>query len=741
MSFQTFRQHDSMDCGPTCLRMVSKFYGKDYPLDHLRKLSNITREGVSIAGISEAAEELGFKTFSAKLTFELLDEQTILPCILHWNNNHFVVIPPQNYDRNKKRDKILVADPAHGLMRIDKATFLKCWQGSENTEGVALMLEPTEEFYKIKENYEKNRRQKGLLFFLKYFIPYKKYIVQLLCSMLLGSLLSLVFPFLTQLLVDRGIGQRNLSFVYLVLISQLFLFTGSTIIEMIRNWVVLHMNTRVNIKIISDFLIKLMKLPIRFFDIKMMGDIQQRIADHQRVQSFLTGTTLSTIFSFTNLIIFVGILTAYSWKIICVFFIFSTFSTIWILFFLKKRKEIDYARFQSSSENQNVMYELITGMQEIKLNNCETEKRKDWEKAQANIYKVSIQGMALGQYQEMGSFIFTQLKNIFISYITAKEVITGNMSLGMMMSVSYIVGQLNGPIGQLLGLTQAVQDAKLSLDRISEIHSKEDEEPIDPVTKKSTLLSYGAGWEGADIRLKNISFRYAGKQSPFVLQDIDLVIPKGKVTAIVGTSGSGKTTLLKLLLKFYEPTSGELAIGDTNLNGISPRWWRNQCGSVMQDGYIFSDTMAKNIAVKENEMDMERVAKAAEIANIREFIENMPLKYNTKIGNTGNGISSGQKQRILIARAVYKNPSYLFFDEATSSLDTNNERIIMNNLDEFFVNKTVVVIAHRLSTVKHADQIIVLEKGKIVEVGTHANLSLKKGNYYELIRNQLELGN
>lgn len=730
MPFPFYKQLDAMDCGPTCLRMIAKHYGKSYSLDFLRQHAHITREGVSLLGISEAAEKIGFRTLAAKISFEQLDEEATLPCILHWNQKHFVVLPPQNYNRNKKNDKILLADPAHGLIKVDKETFLRSWMGT-SSEGIVLMIEPTDAFYQQKEDDEK---VKGFQFLFRYLRPYRKYVVQLFLSIIVASLLSLMAPFLTQGLVDYGINHQNLGFVYLVLISQLVLFVGSTSIEMIRSWIMLHMNSRINISIISDFLIKLMKLPIRFFDTKMIGDIHQRIGDHSRIQSFLTGTTLSTLFSFVNLFVFSIVLGIYSWKILLTFLLFSVCAISWILFFLRKRKELDYKQFQRMSENENVLFELITGMQEIKLNNCETAKRWEWEKVQARLYKISVKGLALGQYQQVGFVFFNQLKNILISYISAREVMTGNMTLGMMLSVSYIIGQMNSPLDQLLSFVQAAQDAKISLDRLGEIHNREEEEEDDKL--RYTNLDN----ESSSINLENVSFQYGSQQSPYVLKDVNLTIPQGKVTAVVGTSGSGKTTLLKLLLQFYEPTGGKITVDNKDLNQISPKWWRNQCGTVMQDGFIFSDTIARNISVSEENVNSKKLMRAVDVANIKDFVEDLPLGFQTKIGNSGNGISAGQKQRMQIARAVYKDPQYLFFDEATSALDANNEKVIMENLDRFFEGKTVVVIAHRLSTVKNADQIVVLEKGEVVEVGTHEQLTARRGNYYELVKNQLELG-
>ncbi len=744
MKFPFYKQLDTMDCGPTCLRMIARFYGKNYSLEYLRNLSFITRDGVSILGISEAAERIGFRTLSTKLSFEQLDEEAPLPCILHWTQNHFVVLPPQNYNRHNKKAKLWVVDPGHGAIKVDRDTFLQCWL-SGNRQGVALLLEPTDAFY---QQAGEAKTKSGFRFLLRYLKPYKRYLVQLVISMIVASLLSLVFPFLTQSLVDFGINRHSLGFIYLVLVSQLLLFAGSTAIEMIRSWLLLHMNSRINISILSDFLIKLMKLPIRFFDTKLIGDIQQRISDHARIQNFLTGTTLSTLFSLLNLVVFTVVLAIYSWYILAIFLVFSVLSVAWIFFFLKRRKELDYKRFQGMSDNQNNIYELITGMQEIKLNNCETLKRWEWERVQAKLYKISVKGLALGQYQQVGTVFFNQLKNILISYISAKEVMYGHMTLGMMLSVSYIIGQMNGPIEQLLGFVQGAQDARISLDRLGEIHNREDEEAA--VNKN---LAQGTNGHAPDLQpvlplqpvhdivLRNVSFQYEGPQSVYVLKNVNITIPEGKVTAIVGTSGSGKTTLLKLLLRFYDPTEGKITIGRKPLAEISPGWWRSQCGTVMQDGFIFSDTIARNISVSDEQTDDAQLEHAVNVANIRDFIDELPMGHHTKIGNTGNGISAGQKQRILIARAVYKDPHYLFFDEATSALDANNERVIMENMEQFFKGKTVVVIAHRLSTVRQADQIIVLENGVVAETGTHESLTARRSNYYKLVKNQLELGN
>ncbi len=566
-----------------------------------------------------------------------------------------------------------------------------------------------------------------------YLRPYKKIITQLFLGLLLGSLLQLIFPFLTQSIVDKGINNQDLSFVTLIIIAQLVLIFSRTIVEFIRSWILLHLGTRINISLISDFLIKMMKLPVSFFDSKMIGDLIQRIGDHRRIENFLTSSTLNILFSFVNLIIFGIVLLVYSVNIFLIFLVGSVLYTLWVYIFMKKRRELDNRRFAQLSDNQSNIIQLITGMQEIKLNNCEKQKRWEWERIQARLFRVNIASLSLNQYQQAGGVFINEVKNIIITFIAAKSVIDGQMTLGMMLAVQYIMGQLNSPINQMISFLQSTQDAKISMERLGEIHQKDDEESDE--TPKIDILP-----ETRDLNIEKVSFQYEGPHSPFVLEDVDLKIPEKKITAIVGTSGSGKTTLIKLLLGFYQPVKGKIKLGDQYLNNISNRMWREKCGVVMQDGFIFSDSIANNIAVSEEFPDRKKLLHAVKVANIQEFIESLPLGYNTKIGQNGVGLSQGQKQRILIARAVYKNPEFIFFDEATNALDANNERVIMENLDQFFKGKTVVVVAHRLSTVKNADQIVVLEKGKLVEKGTHKELTKKKGAYYELVRNQLELG-
>lgn len=729
-NFPVYKQLDAMDCGPSCLRMISKYHGKNYSLEFLRDLCGLSKEGVSLFGISEAAEKIGFRTQSVKLTFQQLSEDINLPCIVHWNQNHFVVLPPQKFSKKT----IVIADPAYGLVKIDKSTFQKSWCGSLKDVGIALILDPSESFFTQESS--DTSKPSGFRFLIPYLKPYRKYIFQLFLALLLGNILSLIFPFLTQSLVDKGIAHQNMGFIELVLISQLALFAGTIALDVIRSWILLHMNSRINISIISDFLRKLMKLPIRFFDTKMIGDLTQRISDHKRIELFLTTNMFNTLFSTIGLIVFSFVLTLYSLKVVCIFLLGSLLSLGWILLFVRRRRDLDYKFFQQNTDNQNNLYELITGMQEIKLNNSENYKRWEWERLQAKLFKLNVRALGLEQSQKIGSSFFTHLKNILISYTAAKEVVNGNMTLGMMMSVSYIIGEMNSPIELLVGFIRAGQDAKISLQRLNEIHLEKNEE--EPETTSSFQESSINTKE--DILFENVSFQYSGPSSPFVLNNINLTIPQGKVTAFVGTSGSGKTTLLKLLLCFYKPTHGVIRIGSREISSLSPKWWRNQCGVVMQEGYIFSDTIARNIAVNGGAIDDAKLENATIVANIDSFVNELPLKYQTKIGNTGNGISTGQKQRLLIARAVYKNPSYLLFDEATSSLDANNERVIMENMNHFFKGKTVLIIAHRLSTVKNADQIVVLDQGRVVEKGTHESLTSKRGKYYELVKNQLELG-
>ncbi len=727
-SFPFYKQLDKMDCGPSCLRMIAKYFGKSYPLQYLREKCYITREGVSLRGIGEAAEIIGFRTMSVKVPFTDKSTQPSLsvaplPAIAHWNQNHFLVV----YKVNKKY--VWVADPAKGKLKLSVEQFKNNWI-SDNDKGILLLIQPTINF---SEHTTADKEPKiSFGFLLKHIQPYGKLISQLFIGLLLGTIFSLIFPFLTQSLVDIGIDTQNLDFIYLVLAGQIMIFISQTIVHFIQSWIMLHISVRVGVNLVADFLIKLMKLPIQFFDTKQTGDLLQRIDDHRRIESFLTKSSLSAILSIFNIIVFGVVLIVYSIKIFLIFLVATIVYLSWIFLFLKKRKEVDYQAFKEHSENQDALIEIITGMSEIKLQVSQLKRRWKWTKIQARLFRAEIKSLSIVQYQDAGALSINQLKDILITFIAAKSVLDGDMTLGMMLAIQYIIGQLNAPLQQLVAFIRAAQDAKISLERLSEIHLNENEEA--PIEIKSRQIPSG------DILIKDVSFQYT-PISKKVLSNIDVCIPRGKITAIVGTSGSGKTTLIKLLLGFYKPSEGNINIDGIPLSSIYQDLWRKNCGAVMQEGFIFSDTIAQNIAESDDYVDYVKMIKAINTANITDMIEDLPLGFNTIIGNKGNGISQGQKQRILIARAVYKNPEFIFFDEATNALDANNERIIMNNLNQFFQNKTVIVVAHRLSTVKNADQLIVLENGRIAEMGNHDELTQKRGAYFNLVKNQLELGN
>ncbi|ADB36844.1 peptidase domain-containing ABC transporter [Spirosoma linguale] len=823
-TFPHYTQLDQMDCGPTCLRMVAKHYGRSYSVQSLRAKSQIGKEGVSLLGISEAAEAIGFRTMGVKIPFEKLVSEAPLPCVVHWDQNHFVVvyaikggaggwmsrikggrtspprqaenplvldndarhqpliqdfriqegeliIPPKEWTESPPsghlatsttpKGTVYVADPGKGLVTYSAAEFCQHWLSSQAmgaAEGVVLLLEPTPAFF------EQDDEPAPTYSFERvgaYLWQYKRLLAQLALGLAVGSGLQLLFPFLTQSVVDVGVNTHNLPFVYLVLGAQLMLMGGRLSVEFIRSWILLHISTRVNLSILSDFLIKLMKLPVSFFDSKQFGDIMQRIGDHHRIESFLTGQTLSVLFSMVNLLVFGVVLALYNLSIFSIFLLSSVLYMGWVMLFLRQRRKLDYKRFDVSAKNQSSLVQLIQGMQEIKLAGAERPMRWAWERLQARLFRLQMKGMALSQYQQAGAFAINEGKNIFITFLAAQSVINGQLSLGAMLAMQQIIGQLNSPIEQLIGFVQSLQDAKISLERLNEIHTLDDEEPpVNPSDRSNGLVStasnfpFGAARRvgGGTLQLNNLSFQYPGAGNEPVLQGIDLVIPEGKTTAIVGMSGSGKTTLLKLLLRFYEPTKGDIRVGEGALRNISHSFWRSQCGVVMQDGFLFSDTIARNIAVGAERIDARKLDHAVQVANLSTFIDSLPSGLHTKIGAEGSGISQGQRQRILIARAVYKDPHYIFFDEATNALDANNEATIVQNLNEFFqssaadkhsetsqTRRTVVIVAHRLSTVRHANQIVVLAKGHITEVGTHAELVANRGDYWQLVKNQLEL--
>ena len=725
-SFTFYKQLDAMDCGVASLRMIARHHGRHYNAEYLRSISYPDREGVSLMDISDAAEHIGMHSLAVKIPYSVLPEEIPIPFVAHWRQNHFIVV----YKINKKH--VWVADPAHGKIKITKAEFMDGWASDTvNGEdvGVILMLEPTPKFYE-REGEKENKISFSYLF--QYFKNYGALIWQLVIGLLVGAMIQVAFPFLMQQVVDTGIENNDLDFIYVVLIAQLVLYFSQTAIQYLRSWILLYIGSRVNINMISDFLLKMMRLPIRFFDTKMIGDLLQRIQDNRRVEYFLTSSALFTAFSFVTFVIFSIILAFYNTMIIVIFFFATALYIGWVLFFLKKRKELDYRRFDQMADNQSTLIQLINGMQEIKLHNAERQKRWKWERIQAKLFRISISYLRLEQLQSVGANFINELKNIIITFIAARAVIMGDMTLGQMMALQYIIGQLNGPVAEWVDFIKSYQDAGISLERLNEIHGKEIEENIEgkinmlPTNKK--------------LNIENVSFQYGGPNSNMILKNINLEIPQGRKIAIVGTSGSGKTTLLKLLLNFYQPTQGVIKLGDANLANIKNKLWREKCGVVMQGGYIFSDTIANNIALGDEIVDKKKLLHAVKVANAQTFIEGLPLGYNTKIGGDGIDMSQGQKQRLLLARAVYKNPEFIFLDEATNSLDAYNEMIVMDNLEEFFEGRTVVIVAHRLSTVKNADMIVVLEDGEIIEQGTHTELTNLKGAYYYLVRNQLELG-
>lgn len=727
LKFPVFIQHDANDCGPSCLRMIAKFYGKNIALELLRERSHISRIGVSLLGISEAAESIGFRTEGVKLSFYQLKKDIRLPCIVHWKQEHFVIV------YKIVKEKVFVADPAFGLITYPLDEFIGSWCSTiENNEklGICLQLEPTPEFY--KEADEKTNRGK-ISFLFRYLHGYRSLIVQVILGIFLSAILQIIFPFLFQAIVDKGIVVPNPSLIITILIAQLMLVLSRFFVEFIRNWIILHLGARINIYLVSDFLIKLMRLPVSFFDSKNRGDLIQRVNDHKRIELFLTNTTISLFYSIFSITVLGIVLVFFSFQIFLIFITGIILYLLWSLRYMKQRKELDNRKFAQMASNQSTLIQLFSGMHEIKLNNCEKRKRWEWENIQARLFKININSLTLLQKQKIGAMLFNECKDVLIIFYAANLVLNGQMTLGSLVAVSYVIGQLSGPIEQMVDFFHTTQDAAISMDRLADVHNRQDEDDRSGV--QITDIA-----DKREISIRDVSFQYEGPLSPMVLKNVNLTIPQNKVTAIVGTSGSGKTTLLKLLLRFYEPVTGDIIIGDQNLRHINASYWRSICGVVMQDGYLFSESIARNIALSDDTVNKEKLYYAARLANVDSITDSLPLGFNTKIGQEGHGLSQGQMQRILIARAIYKDPEYLFFDEATNALDANNERVILSNLNEFFKGRTVIVVAHRLSTVKNADQIIVIEKGTIVEIGTHNELTKYQGAYFQLVKNQLELG-
>lgn len=715
-----------MQCGLACMAMICYHWGQEYSVKFLNKFCTASKDGVSFKGLSDLSDTLGLHCISGKVSIQELRECP-LPAILHWNQNHFIVL------YFIKNNKFYIADPSKGKLVLNETEFSHHFISltSDNKEkGLAMFFEPTEKFGIIKDDTINNER--NFKFLSKYIFKHKLYFIQIIVGMIFACCMQLLFPFLTQSIVDTGIHTKNIGLIWLILIGELTIVIGRTITDVIRNWLLLHISMRINISIVSDFFIKLLKLPMSFFDTKLMGDIFQRISDHDRIQKFLTSQILKISFAVLSFFIFGIVLCYYNITVFLIFLIGSFLYATWITLFLRKRRKIDYNLFEQQAANQNRTYQFITGIQEIKLQNCEIRRRLEWEDTQADLFKVQMDSLKLQLQQESGGIFINEIKNIVITVITATCVISGDMSLGMMLAVQYIIGQLNSPIEQVVAFIYSLQDVKISLERINEIHNAENED--NHIKNNITNLS------DKTITIKNLSFSYDSHALTKTLDNITLNIPSGKITAIVGSSGSGKTTLIKLILGYYSNISGSILIQNQDIRNINLKDWRSHCGVVMQDGVIFSESIARNIAVEDGDIDYTRLEYAAQIANIHDYIMSLPLKYNTQIGRDGMGLSQGQKQRILIARAVYKNPDFIFLDEATNALDAKNEKIIVENLNKFYSGKTVVVVAHRLSTVKNADQIIVIDEGKVVESGEHYSLIAQKGKYYNLIHNQLELG-
>jgi ATP-binding cassette subfamily B protein len=733
-SFPFFKQIDQYDCGPSCLKMVSKHYGRNFSSEHLRGVCNITSNGITIKSLIQGAESIGFQAIPASINFQTLSDEAPLPCIVYWRDRHFLIV------YKIKGDVIYVADPAHGLSKYNKNNFIEAWQNNkkynDESEGIVILLEPSVKF----NNQNDTDFAKGLLGILPYLKNYNKYITQIFIGLLAGSFIQLILPFITQKIVDRGINLGDLNFVYILLLAQLMLFLSQSFLSIIRSWLLLYVGSRINMLIASDYLSKLLSKPVSFFDSKTPGDILQRINETSRIETFLTSVP-ETLFSYINALIFLFVLSFYSIKIFLIYGLGILLFTFWTWLFMKKRADLDYKRFDQSSGLNSNLVQMVAGIQEIKVNGSEKKHIRAWEKVRIQYFKTSVSSLKLLQMQNIGGNIINEVKNIFVTFTAAILVMDGKITLGGMLAIQYIIGQVNSPLLSLVNFFRTIQDAKLSMQRFNDIEFSSDEEKTisDQSLIKLPTDSY-------DLHIKNLNFSYVNDNEQLVLKGINLHIPRGKVTAIVGDSGSGKTTLLKLLLKLYLPTNGEILVGNSNLKHVLTKNWSELCGTVMQEGYIFSDTVTQNIteSASEEAVDIKRLLYSVKLANLEELINSLPSGFNTNISSSSSGgrsLSGGQKQRVLIARAVYKDPKFLFFDEATSALDANNERIIVDNLKEFYLGKTVIVIAHRLSTVKNADQIIVLEKGTIKEIGKHEDLVKKQGAYYKLIKNQLELGN
>lgn len=728
--FPFYKQLDYKDCGPACLKMISEYYGRKYSISRLRNLSYISKQGVSLMGISDAAESIGYRAFGVRLPIETLVKDAPLPCILHWNQNHFVVC--YKITQKKSGDIFHIADPAFGRLKLSLDELKMSWISSkiDNVEkGIVLLLQPTSSFYSNED--DKVSAIKSLSYFFTYLKPYKKQLLQIVTASIIFMLVGLLMPFLSQSVVDIGIQNSDLEFVKLIMLFQFVLAFSNLLVGFLQSWISIHTNTRIYLSMIVDFWSKLFRLPISFFETRSMGDIMRRLNDHDRIQGFMLGDALNIAFAVVNLIIYSTILSIYDFSIFSIFMLGQLIYVIWTCCFLKFRKKLDYQNFKYSGKNQNLIIQMLEGVQDIKMNNCEYKKLWEWEQVQLKLFNNNLYGLKLGQIQSVGAVTIIQTMNIVISFIVAKNVIDHTMTLGMMMAISYVMGQLSGPIGQFISFARSLQDARISIERLDEIHNCSNERESDENVKKDIPED--------DIHFNNVSFSYSGSPRQMILKNIDLTIQKGKVTAIVGISGSGKTTLMKLLQGTYIPTEGTIKVGSVNLGNINLRAWRDNCGSVLQDGYLFEDSIARNIVLSDEEIDTERLSNAIKMACLEDYIDSLPMGVNTEIGHGGNGVSQGQRQRLLIARALYKNPNLFIFDEATNALDTVNESGIMANISSYCSGKTVVIAAHRLSTICNADVIVVMRNGVIVEQGNHEHLMNIQGEYYKLIQNQMKM--
>lgn len=710
-------QMDSQDCGPASLKIIAKHFGRYYSLQYLRDRCGITNQGISLLDLSTGAENIGLRTLAIKCTIEEVITSVPFPTILFWNENHFVVL----YHADKKH--MWVSDPAKGRIKYTHEEFRRGWYPKKENKGVLLAVEPTVDFQKNKQ--QKEREKNSFINILRYFIPYKKSFMTIFVIMFIVTLFQGILPFISKAVIDVGIKTFDLNFINMVLIGNICILLSITIFNVIRDWLLLHITSRVNIALISDYLIKLMKLPVTFFENKLLGDILQRARDHERIRNFIMNNSLSLIFSIFTFIIFGIILLIYNAIIFYIFLAGSILYVLWVLLFLSIRRKLDWEYFELISKDQSYWVETVSAIQDIKIYNYEKHRRWKWEEIQARLYKVNKRVLNVTNSQNMGAQFIENIKNMSIVFYCASAVITGDITFGIMISTQFVIGMLNGPLIQFINFIISAQYAKISFLRMNEIHQLEDEEA--PLSISTSIIP-----ACRDMILENVHFQYS-VNAPMILKNIYLQIPQNKVTAIVGGSGSGKSTLLKLLVRLYKPSYGEIKMGGMNVSIINLKHWREICGVVMQDGKLFSDTIVNNIILDDEHINYDRLHEVCRIAQIEDEINSMPKGYETMIGETGRGLSGGQKQRLLIARALYKKPDFLFLDEATNSLDVINERKIVEALNNAFNNRTVVIIAHRLSTVRNADQIVVMNQGYIAEIGRHDELIEKKGYYYSLV--------